>query len=76
MYGTRNVGHSITPRGTTKTQMKETLSTRHRNTVAPIMVAKDKKATLQALHTDAVNKTVKSHKRNVVLDGRPPLIQK
>ena len=28
----------------------------------------DRKATLQALHTD---KVVKSHRRNVVLDGRP-----
>ena len=34
-----------------------------------MMVAKNKKA---ALHTDAVNKAVKSHERNVVLDGRPP----
>ena len=32
----------------------------------------DRKATLQALHNDAVNKTIKSHERNVVLDGRPP----
>ena len=39
-----------------------------------MMIAKDKKATLQALHTDTVNKTVKSHERNVVLDGRPPPI--
>ena len=31
----------------------------------------DRKATLQALHTDAVDKAVKSHERNVVLDGRP-----
>ena len=38
------------------------------------MVKNDRKATLQALHTDAVNKAVKSHKRNVVLDGRPPPI--
>ena len=34
----------------------------------------DRKATLQALHTDVVDKAVKSHERNVVLDGRPPLI--
>ena len=38
------------------------------------MVKKDRKATLQALHTDAVDKAVKSHERNVVLDGRPPPI--
>ena len=29
---------------------------------------------LQALHTDTVDKAVKSHERNVVLDGRPPPI--
>ena len=55
-------------------QMKETLYTRHRNTVEPMMVEKDRKATLQALHTDAVKKAVNSHERNVVLDGRPPPI--
>ena len=31
-----------------------------------------RKATLQALHTDAVDKAVKCHERNVVPDGRPP----
>ena len=36
------------------------------------MVKNDRKATLQALHTDAVNKTGKCHERNVVLDGGPP----
>ena len=35
------------------------------------MVENDRKATLQALDTDAVNKAVNSHDRNVVLDGRP-----
>ena len=34
----------------------------------------DRKATLQALRTDAVDKAVKSHESNVVLDGRPPPI--
>ena len=36
-----------------------------------MMVKNDRKA---ALHTDAVDKAVKSHERNVVLDGRPPPI--
>ena len=54
--------------------MKETLYTRYRDTVEPIMVKNDRKATLQALHTDAVDKAVKCHERNVVLDGRPPPI--
>ena len=38
------------------------------------MVVKDRKATLQALHTDTIDKAVKSHERNVVLNGRPPSI--
>ena len=33
-----------------------------------MVVAKGRKATL---HTDTVNKAVKSHEMNVVLDGRP-----
>ena len=54
--------------------MKETLYTRHRDNVEPMMVKNDRKATLQALHTDAVDNAVKCHERNVVLDGRPPHI--
>ena len=61
-------------KGYPKRQTKETPYTRYRNTVEPMMVEKDRKATLQALHTDAVNKAVKSYERNVVLDGRPPPI--
>ena len=38
------------------------------------MVNNDRKATLQALHTDAADMADKSHERNVVLDGRPPSI--
>ena len=59
---------------THKRQMKETINTRHRNTVDPIMVENDRKDTLQALHTDAVNNAVKSQDKNVVLDDRPPPI--
>ena len=40
----------------------------------PMMVENDRKATLQALHTDAVTKAVKSYERNVVLHGRHPPI--
>ena len=54
--------------------MKETLHTRHRNTVESMMVEMVRKDTLQALHTDAVNKAGKGHEMNVVLDGRPPPI--
>ena len=38
------------------------------------MVEKDRNATHQALHTDVVTKAVRSHERNVVLDGRLPPI--
>ena len=54
--------------------MKETLYTRHRNTVERMMVENDRKNTFQALHTDSVDKAVKSEEKNVVLDGRPPPI--
>ena len=67
-----NVCHPITTRATPERQMKETLYTRHRNTVEPMMVKNDRKATL---HTAAVVKAVQCHERNVVLDGRsPPII--
>ena len=36
------------------------------------MFANDRKATLRAPQTDAVNKAGKSNERNVVLDDRPP----
>ena len=51
--------------------MKETLYTRHRDTVVPMMVKNDRKGTL---HTNALLNAVKCHERNVVLDGRPPPI--
>ena len=66
----RNVCHPITTRAIPERQMKETLYTRHQNTVEPMMVENDRKATLQALHTAAVVKAVQCHERNVVLDGR------
>ena len=69
-----NVYHPITTRATPERQMKETLYTRHRNTVEPMMVKNYRRAALQALHTDAVDTDVKSHERNVMLDGRPPPI--
>ena len=64
-----NVCYSITTRGTPKRRMKETLFTRHRNTVEPMMLANNRKATLQAFHS--VNKAVKDQKNNIVLDGLP-----
>ena len=66
-----NICHSITTRETPKRRMKETLFTRHRNTVEPMMLVYNRKATLQAIHTDAVNKPVKDQKKNIVLDDLP-----
>ena len=51
--------------------MKETLFTRHRNTVEPMMLADNRKTTLYAIHTDAVNKAVNDQKNNIVLDDLP-----
>ena len=69
-----NVNNSITTRNTPKRRMKETVFTRHRSTVEPTMIAKDRKATLHAIHTKAVNEAVTSQGRNVVLEDPPPLI--
>ena len=69
-----NVNNSITTRDPPKRRMKETLFTRHRSTVEPLMIAKDRKSTLQAIDTMAVNQAVTRLRRNVVLDDRTPLI--
>ena len=69
-----NVNFSITTREPSKRMMKEILFTRHRSAVEPLMIAKDRKTTLQAIHTMAVNQAVTSLGRNVVLDDRPPAI--
>ena len=66
-----NVCHSLTTRETPKRRMKETLFTRHRDTVKPMMLVDNRKATLQAIHTDAVNNAVKDQKKNIVLDDLP-----
>ena len=66
-----NVCHSIATSETPKRQMKETLFIRHRNTVEPMMLADNGKATLQAIHTDAVNKAVKDQKNYIVLNDLP-----
>ena len=69
-----NVNFSVTTREPPKRMKKETLFTRHRSAVEPLMIAKDRKTTLQAIHTTAVNQAVTSLGRNVVLDDRPPAI--
>ena len=65
-----NVCHSITTREAPKRWMKETLLTRHRNTVEPMMLVDNRKA----IHTDAVSMAVKDHQKNIVLDDLPHLI--
>ena len=54
--------------------MKETLLTRHLHTVEPMMLADNRKVTLQVVimcHTDAVNKAVNDQKKNIVLHDIP-----
>ena len=46
-----NVCHSITARETPMRWIKQTLFTRHHNTVEPMMLADNRKATLQAIYT-------------------------
>ena len=66
---------SLSPQEKPLRQMKETLFIRHHNTVEPMMLADNRKATLLAIHTDAVNKAVNDQKNNIVLDGLPhPII--
>ena len=69
-----NVNFSITTREPPKRMMKETLFTRHRSAVEPLLIANDRKTTLHAIHTMAFNQAVTSLARNVVLDDRPPAI--
>ena len=69
-----NVNFSITTREPLKKMIKETLFTRHRSAVEPLMIAKDRKTILQAIHIMAVNQAVTSLGRNVVLDDRLPPI--
>ena len=65
-----NVNFSITTRELPKRMMKDTLFTRHHSAVEPLIIAKDRKTTLQAIHTMAVNQAVNSLGRNVVLDDQ------
>ena len=69
-----NFNFSITTREPPKRMMKETLFTRQCSAVEPLMIAKDRKTTLQAIHTMAVKQAVTSLGRNVVLNDHPPAI--
>ena len=55
-------------------RMKQILFTRYRNIVVPMMLANDRKAKLQANHTDAVDRAANSQERKIVLDEHPPPI--
>ena len=63
-----NVPHKGEP---PKRRIKEALFNRHRNTVEPMMLADNSKVTLNAIHTDAVNKAINDQKNNIVLDDLP-----
>ena len=54
-------------------EMKETIFTRHNQTVLPL-IANNKKDTLQTLHTSFVNTSIYNMKDNRVLNNRPPPI--
>ena len=56
----KNVCHSITTRDPHKIRINETLFTRHRNTVEPVLIENNRKSTPHANHTDAVNNSVNS----------------
>ena len=50
---------------------KEALFNRHRNTVEPLVLVDGRDATLQVIHTDAVNRVVNIYDINAVLNDRP-----
>ena len=58
-----NATFSITTREPPKRMIKETLFTRHRSAVEPLIIAKDRKTTLQAILTMAVNQAVTSQRK-------------
>ena len=68
---TENVCHHITAMDHPPWEMKETLFTRHNQTVVPLL-ANTKKASLQAVHTSFVNTAIDNMTDNRVLNYRPP----
>ena len=74
MYGIRQCQQLHHHKGSPKRRMKDTLFTRHRSIVEPMMIAKDRKVIFEPIHTMAVNQAVTSLRRNVVLYDRIPLI--
>ena len=70
---TDNVCHHITTMDHTPREMKDTLFTRHNQTVVPLL-ANTTKASLQAVHTPFVNTAIDNMTDNRVLNYRPPPI--
>ena len=70
---TDNVCHHITKMYLPPREMKETIFTRHYQTVLPLL-ANNRKDTLPALHTSFVNTAIDTMKDNRVLNNRPPPI--
>ena len=68
---TKNVCHHITEMDLPPREMKETIFTRHYQTILPLL-ANNKKDTHQALHTSFVNTAIDNMKDNRVLNNRPP----
>ena len=72
-FDTENVCHHITKIDLPPREMKETIFTRHYQTVL-LLLANNRKDTLQALHTSFVNTVIDNMKDNRVLNNRPPPI--
>ena len=70
---TDNVCHHITKMDLPPREMKETIFTKHYQTVLPLL-ANNRKDTLQAFHTSFVNTAIGNMKDNRVLNSRPPSI--
>ena len=70
---TENVCHHITKMDLPPREMKETIFTRHYETVLPL-IENNRKDTLRALHTSFVNTTIDNMKDNRVFNNRPPSI--
>ena len=70
---TENVCHHITTLYHPPREMKETLFTRHYQTVLPLL-ANTKKASPQAVHTSFINTSIDNMTDNRVLNYRPPPI--
>ena len=64
---------SVTAMNHPPREMKETLFTKHKQTVVPLL-ANTKKASFQAVHTSFVNTTMDNMTNNRVLNYRPPAI--